>query len=274
MICSRYLLGERLDVGAVGDFGIGHDRRRIGIHQDDFVALGAQRLAGLRAGIVEFAGLADDDRAGADDQDFLDVSALWHRVSRRRSSHVPCARGVRARLCSLHHVGELTEQVVRVVRPGRSFGMILHAEKRQRAVAHALVGVVVQIHVRDFDVARRQRIGVDAETVILRGDFDLAGQQIFYRMIRTVMAEFQLEGLAAQRQAAELVAQADAEDRHAAQQLANVFDRVGDRLGIARTVREKYAVRLQREHVFGGSLGRDHGDVAMDVRSAGAECFA
>ena len=39
------------------------------VDQDDPVALLAQRLAGLGAGVVELAGLADDDRAGADDQD-------------------------------------------------------------------------------------------------------------------------------------------------------------------------------------------------------------
>ena len=82
-------------------------------------------------------------------------------------------------------------------------------------MAHAFVGVVVQIHVRDFDVAGRQRIRVHAEAVILRGDFHVARQQILHRMIRAVMAEFQLESFAAQRQAAELVPQADAENRHA-----------------------------------------------------------
>ena len=54
---------QRLDVGPVGHVRIGHDRRGIRIHQDDFVALLAQRLAGLRAGVVKLAGLADDDRA-------------------------------------------------------------------------------------------------------------------------------------------------------------------------------------------------------------------
>ena len=52
--------------------------RRIGIHQHHPVALLAQRLAGLRAGIVELAGLADDDRAGADDQDRGDVGPFGH----------------------------------------------------------------------------------------------------------------------------------------------------------------------------------------------------
>jgi hypothetical protein len=58
--------------------GVGHDRRRVGIDQDDAVALLAQRLAGLRAGVIELAGLADDDRAGADDQDAFDVGSFGH----------------------------------------------------------------------------------------------------------------------------------------------------------------------------------------------------
>ena len=78
----QILLGQRLDVRAVSQFRVGHDRRWIGIDQNDFVAFGAQSFAGLRAGIVKFAGLADDDRAGADDQDFLDVCSFWHRLWR------------------------------------------------------------------------------------------------------------------------------------------------------------------------------------------------
>ena len=76
-----HLPGDRLDVGGVGHLRVGHDRRRVGVDQDDLVALLAQRLARLRAGIVELAGLADDDRAGADDQDALDVGAFWHAPS-------------------------------------------------------------------------------------------------------------------------------------------------------------------------------------------------
>jgi hypothetical protein len=41
----------------------------------------------LRAGVVEFAGLSDDDGARADDQDFLDVSAFRHWLSRRGLVH-------------------------------------------------------------------------------------------------------------------------------------------------------------------------------------------
>src|SRR5690606_8189227 len=69
---------DRLDVDRVGHFRIGHDRRRVAVDQHHPVTLLAQRLAGLRAGVVELAGLTDHDRAGADDQDGLDISALWH----------------------------------------------------------------------------------------------------------------------------------------------------------------------------------------------------
>ena len=63
--------GKRLDVSAVGKLRVGHDGGRIGIHQHHLVALGLQGLAGLRAGIVKLAPLADDDRAGTNDQDFV-----------------------------------------------------------------------------------------------------------------------------------------------------------------------------------------------------------
>ncbi len=70
--------GDGLDVGHIGGVRVGHDGRRVRIDQDDLEPFLAQRLARLRAGIVELAGLADDDGARADDQDALDVCAFWH----------------------------------------------------------------------------------------------------------------------------------------------------------------------------------------------------
>ena len=72
---------DRLDIGRVGQLRIGHDGGRVGVDQDDAIALCLQRLAGLRAGIVELAGLADDDRARADDEDGLDICALRHEAA-------------------------------------------------------------------------------------------------------------------------------------------------------------------------------------------------
>src|SRR5690606_17381286 len=61
------LPGDRLDVGDVGSFRVGHDGGRVAVDQHHLVAFLLQRLAGLGPGVVELAGLTDDDRAGADD---------------------------------------------------------------------------------------------------------------------------------------------------------------------------------------------------------------
>ncbi len=56
---------HRLEVCPVGELGIGHDRRRVGVHQDDLVALLLERLRSLSSGVIEFRALADDYRPGA-----------------------------------------------------------------------------------------------------------------------------------------------------------------------------------------------------------------
>ena len=70
--------GQGLNVGVVRHAGVGHDGGGVGVHQNDVVAFGPEGLAGLGAGVVELAGLADDDGAGADDEDFADVFAFCH----------------------------------------------------------------------------------------------------------------------------------------------------------------------------------------------------
>ena len=60
--------GDGLDVGHVGHVRIGHDRRRIGVHQDDPIALLLEGLHGLGSRVVELGTLADYDRPGTDEQ--------------------------------------------------------------------------------------------------------------------------------------------------------------------------------------------------------------
>ncbi len=88
---------ERLDVGAVftvrgarrigQEIRIGHDRRRIRVHQDDAIALGRQRLHRLRARVVELACLPDHDRTRAENQNALDA-----RIARHAKPPAPRAR--------------------------------------------------------------------------------------------------------------------------------------------------------------------------------------
>ena len=77
----QHLGRQRLDVGAVGEVRIRHDRGRVGVGQDDAVALLPEDPAGLRARVVELAGLADHDGTGADDEDRLEVGPLRHQAA-------------------------------------------------------------------------------------------------------------------------------------------------------------------------------------------------
>ena len=75
---------DRLDIGAIGELRIGHDRGRVRVHQHDLVAFFAQRLAGLHAGIIKFAALPDDDWTGADEENFLELVIPRHLRQRGR----------------------------------------------------------------------------------------------------------------------------------------------------------------------------------------------
>ena len=75
---------HRLDVRPIRELRIGHDRRRVGVDEDDLVALFLERFRRLRARVVELGGLPDDDRAGADHENSMQVSPSRHvRASRR-----------------------------------------------------------------------------------------------------------------------------------------------------------------------------------------------
>ena len=70
---------ERLQVRRVGPVRVGHDRGRVGVDEHGAVALFAQHLERLHARVVELAGLADHDRAGADDRDRVEIVAARHQ---------------------------------------------------------------------------------------------------------------------------------------------------------------------------------------------------
>src|SRR5690348_1907971 len=73
-----------------------------------------------------------------------------------------------------------------------------------------------------------------------------------------MMSKLQLVGFPAQSDPCELMSQADTEDGLPSHQASDVIDRVSAGLGIAWSVGEKYAVRFQREHIFGWSLCRNN----------------
>src|SRR5712691_6355825 len=81
-------------------------------------------------------------------------------------------------------------------------------------------------------------------------------------MIRSAVSELEFVSFAAQRQSQYLMPQTDAKDGSASHQLAHLRGLELERLRIARTVREKHPVRLERKHILSYGPSGNHGDTA------------
>src|SRR5438034_11699923 len=110
------------------------------------------------------------------------------------------------------------------MRARRRLGMILNAERGKSTVFKAFNGVVVQIDVSNVDFVHVQTFRVDSETVILRRNFHLLALCVQDRMISTMMSEFQFECSPPEREAHNLMTQADTKNRLFSNQSADVFD--------------------------------------------------
>ena len=120
-----------------------------------------------------------------------------------------------------------------------------------------------------------QRGGIDGEAVVLAGDRHLARRQVAHRLVAAVVAELELEGAAAQGEAEELVPQADAEDRQLGrEQLADVLDDPGQRLRIARAVRQHDAVDPAAPARRSPACGPAARSAARRARRASAGCWS
>ena len=75
---SDIFQGQRLHIDLIRNGRVGHNGGRVGVAQNHLVALFFQCQAGLSACVVKFRGLADDNGAGADDQNFMNVCPLRH----------------------------------------------------------------------------------------------------------------------------------------------------------------------------------------------------
>ena len=59
-------------------------------------------------------------------------------------------------------------------------------------------GLVVEVDVRHLDIGR-QAIGIDRKAVVVGRDLDLAGRQVFDRLVAAAVAEFEFVGRCRQR---------------------------------------------------------------------------
>ena len=138
--------------------------------------------------------------------------------------------------------------------------MVLHTKHRLGLVAQPLDGLVIQINPVHSHL-RRQRRRIHCKTVVLRSDFDPTRLQIFHRLVSAPMPKLQLEGLATQRLAQNLMTQANPEDGDArVHQRLHLADNPAQRPRIARTIAQEHPGRLVSKHLRGRSPGRNDAD--------------
>src|SRR5438132_801439 len=145
--------------------------------------------------------------------------------------------GPRHRRPAAHHIDEPVVQVLVVLRPRAAFGVVLDAEHRQRAVTEAFDRSIVQVALRDVEVAGGDRGRIDLELVVLAGDVHTARVEVLDRMVGAVVAVRKTRGGCARGAPENLVAEADAEDREVAERLPRQLDRAVQHRRVAGTVR-------------------------------------
>src|SRR5271170_4400545 len=94
--------------------------------------------------------------------------------------------------------------------------------------------------------------------MILRSYLDLLRAQVHHRIIGAVMAEAELIGPAAEREAENLMAETDAANRLAAEHAAHRLARVWQSRRIGGAVGEENAVGIGRKDVVGGRRSRHY----------------
>jgi hypothetical protein len=93
------------------------------------------------------------------------------------------------RFVLLHDFGKLLEEIVRVMRAGCRFGMVLDAKHRLATMAQPFHGLIVEVEMSDLDMGITQRAGIHAKAVILGGDLYFIGSSIQHRMICAVVSK-------------------------------------------------------------------------------------
>src|SRR5918993_5255682 len=102
--------------------------------------------------------------------------------------------------------------------------MVLHAPGSLPRACDAFDGAVVEVAVGQVD-AVRERILAYGEAVVLASYLDAPRLQVPDGMVRAVVAEGQLVGLATEREPEELVSEADPERGHLTEQRTQSIDR-------------------------------------------------
>ena len=144
------------------------------------------------------------------------------------------------------------------MRPGRRLGVEL--ERGEAVALEPFDGAVVERDVAHLGAVAR----LDGEAVVLGGHEHAMRAGHAHGVVRAAVPERELERPQAERERDELVAEADAEERHAAEQVADGLHRPVELGGVAGPVADQHHRRLELEH--GVRVPRAGDDHRLDAR--------
>mmetsp|Transcript_25397 Transcript_25397/g.55218 ORF Transcript_25397/g.55218 Transcript_25397/m.55218 type:complete len:438 (-) Transcript_25397:123-1436(-) len=139
--------------------------------------------------------------------------------------------------------------------------MVLDGHRLLVGPHHAGAGAVVEVDVGHLH-ARGEGLGVHGVVVVLSADLHAPGGLVRDGVVAAMVPEGQLVGLAAERLAQHLVAHADAEDGHLAEDGLRVGHRPGGGGGVAGAVGEEDTVGVHGQHLVRGGLAGHHRHLA------------
>ena len=142
--------------------------------------------------------------------------------------------------------------------------MILNAENPVLFALDPLDGVVEQVYVSERKVGVFKGLVVDGVAVVLGGDFDFAGLEIFDRVVSAAVAEFKLVGLGAVGKGNHLMPEAYAENGVLSSHFLYHVDNGGDVLGVSGPFERKNSVGIHELDFLGRGVEGDNGDVAAE----------
>ncbi len=158
---------------------------------------------------------------------------------------------------------DVVEEVERVVGTGVGFGVVLASDDVEFRAVESLRGVVVDVDLRHFEVAR---FG-DGVSVVLRGHDDAVGAEVADRLVDAAVTELHLLGGATERVRDDLLAETDARDGEVAGVVLDERLCGLEVLGVTGAVRDEQQVGTDGVDVLGSGVVRED----VDVRAAGGQ---
>ena len=143
--------------------------------------------------------------------------------------------------------------------------MILHRDDIQALTLDPLHRTVAGIKLGDLQPCPLQGGGNYSEVMVLRGDVDDPLPQVFDRLIASMMAELELEGLRSQGQGYDLMAQAYAKYGHLSSEMAHGLDGLLRSLRVPRAIGQKQGIRSSRFYILNRAMCREHHQIKIPI---------